>query len=214
VSSVKGAVQALNKQLPFRPITTLQQLVSSSIASPQFVLVLMAAFGVIGQFLAALGLFGLVNHLVVQRTHEMGLRIALGAAPIRIVQALVGERIRLAGIGVAVGLVGAIGLTRALSGLMYGVQPADPLAFAGAILLVLMVAAVASYLPWVAFGPLYGALREFCSRCERRIAAGAHSAPASRGPHGADCAPWRGTERSGAKGSLRATEPGCGADPT
>jgi putative ABC transport system permease protein len=147
VSSVKGAVWVINKQLPFRPITTLQQLVASSIAPRQFVLVLMGAFGVIGLFLAALGLFGLINHLVVQRTREMGLRIALGAAPHRIVQALVGEGIRLAGIGVGVGLVGAIGLTQSLSGLVYGVEPTDPLAFAGAILLVLIVAAVASYLP-------------------------------------------------------------------
>jgi putative ABC transport system permease protein len=147
VSSVKGAVWVINKQLPFRPITTLQQLVASSIAPRQFVLVLMGAFGVIGLFLAALGLFGLINHLVVQRTHEMGLRIALGAAPHRIVQALVGEGIRLAGIGVGVGLVGAIGLTQSLSGLVYGVEPTDPLAFAGATLLVLIVAAVASYLP-------------------------------------------------------------------
>jgi putative ABC transport system permease protein len=147
VSAVKGAVWSINKQLPFRPITTLQQLVATSIAPRQFVLVLMGAFGVVGLFLAALGLFGLVNHLVVQRTHEMGLRIALGAAPHRIVQALVGEGIRLAGIGVAVGLVGAVGLTQSLSGLVYGVQPTDPLAFAAAILLVLIVAAVASYLP-------------------------------------------------------------------
>jgi putative ABC transport system permease protein len=147
VSSVKGAVWSVNKQLPFRPITTLQQLVAASIAPRQFVLVLMGAFGVVGLFLAALGLFGLVNHLVVQRTHEMGLRIALGAAPHRIVQALVGEGIRLAGLGVVVGLFGAVGLTQSLSGLIYGVPATDPLAFAGAILLVLIVAAVASYLP-------------------------------------------------------------------
>jgi putative ABC transport system permease protein len=147
VGSVKGAVWAVNKQLPFRPITTLQQLVAASIAPRQFVLVLMGTFGVVGLFLAALGLFGLVNHLVVQRTHEMGLRLALGAAPHRIVQALVSEGIRLTGLGVVVGLFGAVGLTQSLSGLVYGVPATDPLAFAGAILLVLIVAAVASYLP-------------------------------------------------------------------
>lgn len=77
----------------------------------------------------------------------MGVRIALGATPHRIVRALIGEGIRLAGLGVGVGVVGAIGLTQLLSGLVYGVRPTDPLAFAGAILLVLIVAAVASYLP-------------------------------------------------------------------
>jgi putative ABC transport system permease protein len=147
VSSVKAAVWAVNKQLPFRPITTLQELVATSIAPRQFVLVLMGAFGAVGLFLAAVGLFGIVNYLVAQRTQEIGLRIALGAAPRSIVQALVGEGLRLAGIGVVVGLVGAVGLTQLLSGLLFGVQPTDPLAFAAAILVVLMVAGLASYLP-------------------------------------------------------------------
>jgi putative ABC transport system permease protein len=97
--------------------------------------------------LAALGLFGLVNHLVVQRKQEIGLRIALGATPSGVVQTLVGEGIRLAGIGVALGLVGAVGMTQSLSGMLFGVQPTDPLALAGATLVVLLVAGVASYLP-------------------------------------------------------------------
>lgn len=147
VSSVKGAVWSVNKQLPFRPISTLQQLVGASIAPRQFVLVLMGAFGVVGSFLAALGLFGLVNHLVVQRTQEIGIRVALGAAPQTIVRSLVREGVRLTGLGVAIGVVGAVGLTQSLSGLVYGVEPTDPLAFAAAILLVLIVATVASYVP-------------------------------------------------------------------
>jgi putative ABC transport system permease protein len=147
VRSVKSAVWSVNKELPFRPISTLQDLVAASIAPRQFVLVLIGTFGIVGLLLAALGLFGLVNHLVVQRTREIGVRVALGAAPHSIVRGLVAEGIRLAGLGVAIGVVGAIGLTQSLSGLVYGVQPTDPLAFAGAILLVLIVAAVASYLP-------------------------------------------------------------------
>jgi predicted permease len=147
VRSVKGAVWSVNKQLPFRPISTLQELVAASIAPRQFVLVLIGTFGIVGLFLAALGLFGLVNHLVVQRTREIGVRVALGAAPHSIVRGLVGEGIRLTGLGVSIGVVGAIGLTQLLSGLVYAVQPTDPLAFAGAILLVLIVGAVASYLP-------------------------------------------------------------------
>jgi putative ABC transport system permease protein len=147
VSSVKGAVWSVNKQLPFRPITALQQLVAASIAPRQFVLVLMGTFSVVGLFLAALGLFGLVNHLVVQRTQEIGVRVALGAAPQSIVRALLGEALRLTGLGVGVGVVGAVGLTQSLSGLVYGVEPTDPLAFSAAILLVLIVATVASYLP-------------------------------------------------------------------
>ncbi len=147
MSSIKAEVWAVNKQLPFRAITTLRQLVGTSIAPRQFVLILMGVFGAVGLFLAAVGLFGIVNYLISQRTQEIGIRIALGAAPQSMVRSLVGEGIRLAGIGVAIGLVGAIGLTQLLSGLLFGVRPTDPLAFAAAILLVLTVAAVASYLP-------------------------------------------------------------------
>ena len=147
VNSVKAAVWAVNKQLPFRQITTLRQLVETSMAPRQFVLVLMGVFGAVGLCLAALGLFGLVNHLVVQRRQEIGLRIALGATPSGVVWALVNEGLRLTGIGIAIGFVGAIGLTRLLSGMLFGVQPTDPLALTGAALVVLLVAAVASYLP-------------------------------------------------------------------
>jgi putative ABC transport system permease protein len=147
LGSVKAAVWSVNKQLPFRRVVTLRELVASSIAPRQFVLVLMGAFGAVGLFLAAVGLFGIVNYLVVRRTREIGVRIALGAAPHTMVRALVGEGLRLAAVGAAVGLMGAAGLTQLLSRFLFGVQPVDPLAFAGAILLVLIVAAVSSYLP-------------------------------------------------------------------
>ncbi len=147
IPSLKAAVWAINQELPFRAITTVEQLVAASIAPRQFVLVLMGAFGAVGLFLAAVGLFGIVNYFVTQRTQEIGLRIALGAAPRSVVQLLVGEGIRLTGVGVLIGLLGAVGLTQVLSGLLFGVRPTDPLAFAGAIFLVLIVAGVASYLP-------------------------------------------------------------------
>jgi putative ABC transport system permease protein len=147
VSAVKAAVWTVNKRLPFRPTTTLRQLVATSIAPRQFILVLMGAFGAIGLFLAAVGLFGTVSYLVARRTQEIGLRIALGAAPRSVVRALVGEGIWLASLGVAAGAIGAFGLTQLLSGLLFDVRPTDPLAFAGSIAVVLMVAGLASYLP-------------------------------------------------------------------
>ncbi len=147
VSAVKAAVWTVNPELPFRPVITLQGLVDSSIAPRRFVLVLMSVFGVVGLFLASVGMFGLIKYLVERRTRELGLRMALGAAPNRLVRALIGEGLRLAAAGVLIGVVGALGLTRLLSTLLFGIPPADPASFAGAVVVVLVVAGLASYLP-------------------------------------------------------------------
>ena len=147
VSAVKAAVWTVNPELPFRPVITLQGLVDSSIAPRQFVLALMSVFGVVGLFLASVGMFGLIKYLVERRTRELGLRMALGAAPHRLLRALIGEGLRLAATGALIGVVGALGLTRLLSTLLFGVPPADPASFVGAIVVVLVVAGLASYLP-------------------------------------------------------------------
>jgi putative ABC transport system permease protein len=147
VNAVKAAVWSVNKQLSFRQITMLRQLVATSIAPRQFVMVLMGVFGVVGLFLAAVGIFGIINYLVARQTQEIGLRIALGAQPQNMVYAIVGEGVRLAGIGAAIGLVGAAVTTQLLSGFLFEVGPTDPIAYAGAIMVVLIVAAVASYMP-------------------------------------------------------------------
>ena len=147
VSAVQAAVWTVNPELPFRPVITLQGLVDSSIAPRRFVLALMSVFGVVGLFLASVGMFGLIKYLVERRTRELGLRMALGAAPYRLVLALIGEGLRLAGAGVLIGALGALGLTRLLSTLLFGIPSIDPASFAGAIAVVLIVAGLASYLP-------------------------------------------------------------------
>ena len=147
VSAVKAAVWTVNPELPFRPVLTLQRLVDSTIAPRQFVLALMSVFGVVGLFLASVGMFGLIKYLVERRTRELGLRMALGASPHRLVRGLIGEGLRLAATGVLIGVVGALGLTRLLSTLLFGVPPTDPASFGGAIAVVLIVAGLASYLP-------------------------------------------------------------------
>ena len=147
VGAVKAAVWTVNPELPFRPVITLQGLVDTSMAPRQFVLVLMSVFGAVGLFLASVGMFGLIKYLVERRTRELGLRMALGAAPHRLVRALIGEGLRLATTGVLIGVVGALGLTRLLSTLLFGIPPADPASFAGAVVVVLIVAGLASYLP-------------------------------------------------------------------
>ena len=98
----------------------------------------------VGLFLTSVGMFGLIKYLVERRTRELGLRMALGAAPCRLVRALVGEGLRLAATGVLIGVVGAPGLTRLLATLLFGIPPTDPASFVGAIVVVLIVAGLAS----------------------------------------------------------------------
>jgi putative ABC transport system permease protein len=147
LSSIKSAVWAVNKQLPFRRVIVLRELVATSIAPRQFVMVVMGAFGLVGLFLAGVGLFGIVTYLVARRTQEIGLRIALGATPHGMIRSLVADGIRLAVVGAAFGLVGALALMQVVSGFLFEVQPTDPIAFTIAIVVVLIVAGVASYLP-------------------------------------------------------------------
>lgn len=147
VGALKAAVWVVNKDLPFRAITTTQQLVASSIAPRQFILVLMGAFGAIGLFLSAVGVFGIVHYLATQRTQEVGVRVALGASPSSIVRSFVGEGLRITAIGIIAGVSGALALTQLLARLLFGITRLDPIAFVSVVLLILLIAAISSYLP-------------------------------------------------------------------
>jgi len=98
---------------------------------------LIGAFGLTALILAAIGIYGLVSFAVAQRTREMGVRISLGAAPLELLRMILAQGLRLAIAGVALGLAGSLALTRLLSGLLYGVTPANPLAllFSAAVLI-------------------------------------------------------------------------------
>jgi hypothetical protein len=107
----------------------------------------LGSFGVLSVVLAAIGLFGVMAHRVRQRTHEIGLRMALGAARRDVVRMLLGQSMATVAAGVAVGLAGAYALTRLMTGLIFGVSATDPLTFAGVAMLLVSVALAASYLP-------------------------------------------------------------------
>jgi predicted lysophospholipase L1 biosynthesis ABC-type transport system permease subunit len=106
-----------------------------------------AVLGLIGMSLALIGLYGIVAHITSQRTHEIGVRIALGANSREVAALVIGNGVKLALAGLAVGLIGAGLLARMLSGLLFGLQPMDPASFTGAAALVLMVTGLATYLP-------------------------------------------------------------------
>ncbi|HEX7173828.1 MAG TPA: ABC transporter permease [Pyrinomonadaceae bacterium] len=147
LQAVKGEVWAVNKNLPFYSTATMESLVAETLKERRFSLLLLGAFASLALVLAGVGIYGLISYSTAQRTHEIGVRVALGARGRDIMRMVVGEGLLLSGAGVALGLLGALVLTRFLGGLLYGVAPTDPLTFAGIALLLVCVALAACYLP-------------------------------------------------------------------
>jgi putative ABC transport system permease protein len=116
-------------------------------AQTRFALVLIGVFAAIAALLAAVGLYGVLASAVRQRTAEIGVRVALGAAPLRIFGLVVGQGMALSAAGIAIGMVAAFALTRAMSSMLVGVKPTDPLTFAAMAGAFLLVAAIASWIP-------------------------------------------------------------------
>jgi putative ABC transport system permease protein len=126
-----------------------EELFSRTLAQRRFNLVMLGTFGAAALVLAITGLYGAIAFSVVQRTHEIGVRIALGAQSRRVVAIVVKRTLAIAGVGVAVGVVAAFGGARVVATLLYGVSPYDPAAYAIAVVVLLLAAAVASWLPAV-----------------------------------------------------------------
>jgi putative ABC transport system permease protein len=125
----------------------MQQVVGESQSSSRFTLVLLAIFAAVAMGLAAVGIYGVISYTVTQRTREIGIRIALGAARHDVLRLVVGQGTALAMSGVTIGLVGALALTRVIRNLLFRVSATDPLIFAGAALFLAAVALLASYIP-------------------------------------------------------------------
>jgi putative ABC transport system permease protein len=108
---------------------------------------LMVLFGALAMFLGTIGIYGVMAHLVSQRTHEIGIRVALGASPVQVLRMVIGSGLKLAVVGVGVGIIVALGATRSLTTLLYQVAPNDPLTFIAVPILFVAVAVAACYLP-------------------------------------------------------------------
>jgi predicted permease len=146
-ASVRGAVHRVDPDLPVANLTTLTSLVDTSITSDRFAVLLLAAFGLLALLLAAIGMYGVISYSVMQRTPEIGIRIALGARRAQIFAMVLSQGSRLVCIGIAIGLIGAFATTRLMTSFLYGVQPTDPVTFAVASLLLIAVALLACYVP-------------------------------------------------------------------
>src|SRR5215467_2128096 len=147
IAAVRQAVMAVDKDQPLFQIKTMEQVVEDSVAGRRFQMSLLAIFATTALGLAAIGIYGLMSYAVHQRTHEIGIRMALGAKRGDVLHLVVRHGMRLAIFAVALGTVGALLLTRFLSGMLYGVGVNDPATLLSVATLLVGVAALASYIP-------------------------------------------------------------------
>jgi len=146
-AAMRAAVREQDRALAVSTLATMQDLVARTVARDRFNTTLLAIFGGVALVLATVGLYGVMAFLVAQRTREIGIRMALGARPSQIRRAVVGEGLLLAIAGVGLGLACAFALSRALGGLLFGIEPTDPLTYLAIAALLIATALVASFAP-------------------------------------------------------------------
>jgi predicted permease len=146
-AGVRAAVHAVDPDFPIANFATLTTLVDASMTADRFAMLLLGAFGVLALLLAAIGMYGAISYSVIQRTPEIGVRIALGARRAQIFVMVLNQGGRIACAGIAIGLIAASIATRLMTRILYGVQPTDPVTFVAVSLLLLAVALLACYVP-------------------------------------------------------------------
>ncbi|MCI0662390.1 MAG: ABC transporter permease, partial [Acidobacteria bacterium] len=144
---IRSLVYELDSNLPLSEIRSMESYLADSIAPLRFSLTLIGIFGIIGVALAAVGLYGVVSYSISQRTHEIGIRIAIGARPGDILRLVIASGMRLTLAGLCAGLAASFGLTRFLASQLFGVTPADPTTFIGVSCFLITIAFLACYLP-------------------------------------------------------------------
>jgi putative ABC transport system permease protein len=146
-TGLREVVRSVDKDLYLPEARTMNQLLSDSLARRRFNTVLVGVFASVALLLAAIGIYGVISYTVTQRTHEIGIRVALGAQPRDVFRLIVGHGMILAGAGLALGLVGALVVGRVMSGLLFEVGTSDPEVLGGIALLLAVVAFLACYIP-------------------------------------------------------------------
>jgi len=146
-SAVRGEIAALNKTQPVFNVRTMEQIVSQSVASRRFSMLLLSVFAIVALLLASIGIYGMMSYAVAQRTREIGLRMTLGAQRSNVLRLVIGQGMKLVVVGVVLGVVTAIALTRTMKSLLFGVSATDPETFIGIALLLTIVALLACWIP-------------------------------------------------------------------
>jgi predicted permease len=147
VAPVRSIVRDMNSEIPVYSTLTMEDRVASSVGPQRFYATLIAAFATVALVLAAVGLYGVIAYAVSQRTHELGVRVALGATTDRISRMVITEGVRLTLVGLAMGIVGSLALGRVVSSLLYGITPRDPATLGAVLLTLAAVSLLASWLP-------------------------------------------------------------------
>jgi putative ABC transport system permease protein len=146
-AAVRREIQTVDKDQAVYNVTTLEQLQAGSISLRRFLMMLLIVFAILTLMLAAVGIYGVMSYVVTQRTHEIGIRMAVGASAVDILKLVVKSGIGLALVGVGIGLVSALALTRLMETVLFGVTPTDTLTFVIGALGLMAVAVVACYIP-------------------------------------------------------------------
>ncbi len=146
-AGARQAIHSVDPDLPIANVKTLNDLVDDSVAQPRFAMLLLGAFGGLALLLAMIGMYGVISYNVAQRTQEIGIRIALGAQRRNIFEMVLGHGLRLAVLGIAIGLAAAFAVTQVMTSFLYGIQATDPFTFTAVALLLVLVALFACYIP-------------------------------------------------------------------
>jgi putative ABC transport system permease protein len=147
IANLREIVRSLDPEVPMFQVRPMDEVLSESVAPRRFNMLLLAAFAGLALLLASIGIYGVMSYSVSQYTHEIGIRMALGARAADVLQLIVRQGMLLVAAGLAIGLAGALALTRVMSSLLFDVEPADPLTFAAVSALLAAVAFAASYIP-------------------------------------------------------------------
>jgi putative ABC transport system permease protein len=147
VAPVTAAARALDPQQPIYEVETLHKLLDDSVGARRFTMLLLGMFSALALILAVVGLYSVMSYLVAQRRQEVGIRMALGARPIDVQRLVVGQGLLVTGLGLVVGTVASFLLAGAMSSLLYGIQPTDPVTFVAVAGILLVAATLATWLP-------------------------------------------------------------------
>ncbi|MEK6304430.1 MAG: ABC transporter permease [Acidobacteriota bacterium] len=147
VAGIRRELRSIDRDVPISQVQTMEEIVAGSLSQRRLSMSLLVVFSALAAVLAAVGIYGVMAYIVAGRTHEIGIRMAMGAQQTDVLTMILGDGAKLTAVGVGIGLAAAFALTRVLSSLLYGVSAVDPATFAGISLLMAIVAMLASYIP-------------------------------------------------------------------